>query len=45
MDKLNQNNQPFSDGVFDFVPITLMETEQNPQVQSIEEMDDLLFNC
>jgi cell surface protein SprA len=23
MDKLNQNNQPFSDGVFDFVPIEL----------------------
>lgn len=23
MDKLNQNNQPFSDGVFDFVPINL----------------------
>jgi cell surface protein SprA len=22
MDKLNQNNQPFSDGVFDYVPIT-----------------------
>ncbi|MFT5859183.1 MAG: cell surface protein SprA [Flavobacteriaceae bacterium] len=22
MDKLNQNNQPFNDGVFDFVPIT-----------------------
>lgn len=22
MDKLNQNNQPFTDGVFDFVPIT-----------------------
>lgn len=22
MDRLNQNNQPFSDGVFDFVPIT-----------------------
>lgn len=21
MDKLNQNNQPFSDGVFDYVPI------------------------
>jgi cell surface protein SprA len=23
MDKLNQNNQPFSDGVFDFVPFTM----------------------
>lgn len=23
MDKLNQNNQPFSDGVFDFVPVEL----------------------
>jgi cell surface protein SprA len=23
MDKLNQNNQPFSDGVFDYVPINL----------------------
>ncbi|MFM7662363.1 MAG: cell surface protein SprA [Bacteroidota bacterium] len=23
MDKLNQNNQPFSDGVFDFIPFTM----------------------
>ena len=28
MDKLNQNNQPFSDGVFDFVPMNIMQGNQ-----------------
>ena len=43
MDKINQNNQPFSDGVFDFAPLNFEGNKVQMEEQLTSEMDEFTF--